>query len=521
METLERWKQDVRAGRLDVERLCDLLAAQQEQIAAQHEQIAAQQGQIAVQQQQLETAQQRVAELEQKLGLPPSAKVAEPFSLRAEEKRQEKRGRAKKRKAKKAGRRGRLTTAEKVRRAERTEVCYPEGVPLADCQLSHTRAVWRLEHGRAVLVAYHIYRGPKDQYGRIPGVLGRCEFGLELVVELAYLVYVIGLSFDKACQVMQFLQNINLKKSQADALLKRLARHWQREFDVLCTLLANSLIVHADETSWSINSVWALLSEKARLLLFGVHKDAETLKKVLDPATFKGLMITDDAAVYLNFTAAQKCWSHLLRKAIKLTLQEPDNAKYRAFADGLVDLYREACRVQRDGRLSDAGRRAKVAALEKKLERLCLPHWSAQQPPLPPGPANDFRLLVDELMRLRLDQQLFTFVTTPAAERPNGEAQPAAGTNNESERTLRPPAQARDTGRANKTLAGARRQTVVVSVLESLRVYLKTYTLATVTAEIQRWIKDGCSCFTKLLQRLKLKPPKESVLDRLFPQPSG
>ena len=58
-------------------------------------------------------------------------------------------------------------------------------------------------------------------------------------------------------------------------LLQQLSRHWQNEFEVLCTLLANSLVVHADETSWSINSVWAFLSEKARVLFFGVHKDAD------------------------------------------------------------------------------------------------------------------------------------------------------------------------------------------------------------------------------------------------------
>jgi hypothetical protein len=27
-------------------------------------------------------------------------------------------------------------------------------------------------------------------------------------------------------------------------VLQRLARHWQQEFDVLCTLLANALVVH-------------------------------------------------------------------------------------------------------------------------------------------------------------------------------------------------------------------------------------------------------------------------------------
>jgi len=35
--------------------------------------------------------------------------------------------------------------------------------------------------------------------------------------------------------------------------------------------------VHSDETGWSINSVWAFLSEKVRVLFFGVHKNADTL----------------------------------------------------------------------------------------------------------------------------------------------------------------------------------------------------------------------------------------------------
>src|SRR4029077_19002219 len=127
---------------------------------------------------------------------------------------------------------------------------------------------------------------------------------------------------------------------------------------------ANSLVVHADETSWSLHSVWAFLSEKARLLFFGVHKDAATRQRILDPATFAGIVISDDAAVYAHFTQAQKCWAHLLRKAIKLTLLDANNREYRRFTDRLLEIYRTAGRVQRDGRLSDAGRERKVAELE-------------------------------------------------------------------------------------------------------------------------------------------------------------
>jgi hypothetical protein len=508
MDASDQLKQEVREGRIDVDRLVDLVVTLQRQLQAAT--------------QQLQTANQRIAELENHRGGPTPAKLEQPFSLRAEEQRQQARGKNKKRNRKQSkNRRGRVSTAEKIAQAQRHEDVLPEGRTKSDCQESHVRPVWRLENGRAVLIAYHIFRGPGNRYGKIPGVLGRGEFGIEIILETAHLVYVVGLSFDKVCALLQFFQELRLRKAQVDALLHRLARHWQKEFDVLCTLLAHSLVVHADETSWSLNSAWAFLSEKARLLFFGVHKAADTLQQILDPATFAGLVISDDAAIYANFTKAQKCWAHLLRKAIKLTLQEPNNAEYRAFTDRLLAIYRQACRVQGDGRLGDAGRARKVAALDDEILELCAPLWAADLPPLPDGPENDYRLLVNELMRLMLERQLFTFVTSPAATQPNGTSRPAAGTNNEAERTLRGAAQARVTGRTNKTLGGARRQTIVSSVLESLRLYLPHFTLSSVQAEVQRWLKIGRSCFVALLEELDLSPPEQSVLDQVYPSPDG
>jgi len=376
--------------------------------------------------------------------------------------------------------------------------------------------MWRLENGRAVLVAYEVYRGPKNRYGKIPGAMGRSEFGMEIVVAIAYLVYVVGLSFDKVCALLDFFQSLELRKSQADALLNQLSRYWEREFDTLCTLLANSAVVHSDETSWSINSVWAFVSEKVRVLFFGVHKDADTLKQILDPETFAGIVVSDDAAVYANFTQSQKCWAHLLRKAIKLTLLEPDNEEYRQFTDRLLEIYRKACRVQCDRRLGDAGRAKKVAAMDDEILKLCGSMWFAELPPLD-GPADDYRLLANELMRLMLAEQLFTFVTAAAVETPCGDVAPVSGTNNEAERTLRSPAMSRHTGRTSKTLGGARRQTILHSVLESLRQYLSEFTLGTVVAEITRWSRTGRSCFSELAHTLDLKVPERPVLDAVLP----
>jgi transposase len=498
MDAIETLKQDAREGRISAERLVDLVV----DLCGK-----------------LEAANQRIEDLEKQCVGTLTAKVDEPFSTRAEEKRQEARGK-KRRKRKPKARRGRISTNDKVAQAERTEAVFPEGVPPDACRLSHVRPVWRLENGRAVLVAYQIYRGPGNRYGPIPGVLGRSEYGLEIVTEIAYLVYLVGLSFDKVCQLLNFFQNLQLRKSQANTLLYQLSRDWEREFDSLCTLLAHSLVVHADETRWSLNSVWAFLSEKARVMLFGVHKDAATLQTVLDPASFAGILISDDAAVYAHFTQAQKCWAHLLRKAIKLTLQDPNNAAYRTFTDRLLEIYREACRVQRDGRLSDAGRARKVLALDDQILDVCVANWLPDQTPSN-GLANDYRLLVNEVLRLLLRQELLTFVTARPTEQPNGTTKPVDGTNNEAERTLRGVAQARLTGRTSKTIHGARRQTILTSVLESLRLYLPTFTLSSVLAELKRWWATGRSCFAELLETLALTPPEQSVMDQILPGPSG
>lgn len=494
----EQLREDVRAGRIAPERLVDLIVALRRELAE---------------------AQRRIKELERKVGGSGTARVEEPFSLRAEEERQRARGR-KTGKRQRPVRRGRVRTAEKIAQAQRREQVFPAGVSEADCKLSHTRPVWRLENNQAVLVAYDIYRGPGNRYGQIPGVLGRSEYGIEVLVTIAHLVYVVGLSLDQVCLLLNFFQNLKLRKSQVDALLNQLSRHWEGEFDILCTLLANSAVVHADETRWSLNSVWAFLSEKVRVVLFGVHKDACTLEQLLDPATFAGIVVSDDAAVYAKFTHAQKCWAHLLRKAIKLTLLDPANAEYRTFTDRLLEIYRAACRVSRDGRLGDAGRARKVAEWDDDIVELCWAVWAAELPPSQ-GPAKDYRLLVNELMRLMLAQQLFTFVTAAPATTPRGETMPVAGTNNEAERTLRSPARARDAGRTSKTIHGARRRSVIVSVLESLRQHLRTFTLPTVIHEVRRWCETGVSCFAQLLRKMTLTPPSTSLLDLVLPAPGG
>lgn len=486
----ERLKQDVAERKLGVEQLVKILLVQQEQIEKQQAEIRKLQKQLAARN--------------------PTARLDEQYSAKAEEKRKSQGRRAKRRKPL---RRGRLCTADKIKLAQRTESVYPDGVPKADCKFSHTRVAWRLEHGRALLIAYDIYRYG-NQFGKPRGLLGRSEYGIEIVIAIAYQVYGLGLSIDKACAVLSFFQQLKLRKSQADALLNRLARCWESEFDTLCTLLANSAVVQCDETSWSrpplrggARSVWAFLNDKLTVLFYGVHKDGQTLKEILDKDVFDGVLISDDAAVYQGFNKAQKCWAHLIRKAIKLTLQSPANQQYRDLTDRLLEIYRKAKQIAADGRLREAGRAQRVAQLDDEVLELCAGRWIDESTD-GDDVENDYRRLCNELMRLMLDQELFVFVATADVE----------GNNNASERQLRGDALARKTGRTSKTPRGAKRQSIISSVLQSVGKQLESFTLERVIDEIQVWMIRGRSRFKEQVEASGLSPPARntSLLDRLI-----
>lgn len=375
------------------------------------------------------------------------------------------------------------------------EDIYPTAAVKRDCELVRERAVWRLRDGRAVLVGYRVFRAPGEAEPRIPGVTWRCEYGIEILVVLAFLVYVIGISIDKARQVLHFFSQLALSKSQADALLRQLARHWELEFDTLCDLLTEAAVVYLDETGWKVGqencSLWVFASQWQRVFLFGCRKDSDTLEQILPSDAFQGVAVSDDAAVYRRrFAQGQKCWAHLLRKAIRLALLYPRRRKYQTFLDDLLKLYQHAKRAATDKRLGSQGRKQRVVELEQRLGELCWPHW--QQTPNMKPHEKDFANLANELLERMFDDELFTFVINPDVE----------PTNNLSERCLRSAAQDRKAGRTNKTFVGARRRSVIVSVMESLRVSLPRFTLQSVLDEVCRWMKDGISLFDCQWQEL-------------------
>jgi hypothetical protein len=96
MDAVDQLKQEVREGRIGVDRLVDL---------------------VVTSKRQLQAASQCIAELEKQSGGPMATKPEQPFSLRAEEQRQQSRRNNKKRKKKNKGRRGGASTGDEIAQA--------------------------------------------------------------------------------------------------------------------------------------------------------------------------------------------------------------------------------------------------------------------------------------------------------------------------------------------------------------------------------------------------------------------
>jgi hypothetical protein len=364
--------------------------------------------------------------------------------------------------------------------------------------------------GKARYICYEIFALPDAQELPLPPGLrnSRSEFGIEISLILAYLHYWVGVSLDNACEVVNFFTGLVLSKSQADSLLNQLATDWTEQYDTIAELIALQMIVYIDETGWKVGQrscyTWAFSTAMHVLFRCGVGRGKAEAEAVVGKA-FAGIGVTDDYNVYTHlFSKHQLCWAHLIRKAIKLALQHPDQKAYAAFLDELCAIYQQGVVYQNDRRLS-VSRGDKVLELQARIRSLCTLQGTPIYTDTTPDPTATFIRLQNELCE-GLDC-LFVFVQHPAVE----------ATNNRSERNVRREAEIRKGGRTNKTAHGAERRGVIMTVLASLRTRFTKLTLDFLLAEVGRWGKKGCSVFESELEEFRRSTGPRSLKFELAP----
>ncbi len=225
---------------------------------------------------------------------------------------------------------------------------FPQSVDRDQCVHHRFQFAWRIVDGKAVYLRYDI-RDLQDSKSLPlpPGVRNsRSEFGMEVILILGFLHYWIGVSQENAIRTMNFFTGLDLSKSQADSLLNQLADDWEQQHDTIAELIALQMIVYIDETGWKVGTkacyTWIFSTAEHVLFRCGVSRKKTEATSVLGES-FAGIGVTDDYAAYKSlFSEHQLCWAHLIRKAIKLVLQNPDETEYAEFLDQLCAIYHDA-----------------------------------------------------------------------------------------------------------------------------------------------------------------------------------
>jgi len=402
---------------------------------------------------------------------------------------------------------------------------FADGVDQADCICHRSQFAWRMIDGKAVYLCYEIYDLPDSTDLPLPPGLrnNRSEFGIEIILILAFLHYWVGVSIDNVIQIMNFFTGLNLAKSQADSLLSQLATDWNEQYDTIAELIALQTIVYIDETGWKVGDkscyTWIFSTSMHVLFRCGVSRKKTEATAVLGDS-FVGIGVTDDYAAYKSmFTEHQLCWAHLIRKSIKLMLQNPEEKEYVEFWDQLCSIYHDAKEFSKEvatsvegDRLNTVdGRRAVIEGLQVRITELCdrrdetiITTKAAAKAQTAVEPTVSHVATFINLQRELADNVdcLFVFVEHPEVE----------PTNNRSERNVRREAEIRKGARTSKSAAGAKRRGTIVTVFASLQTRIANFTLANMLAEVERWTTAGVSLFQTELDILKanLPPPTEN-----------
>lgn len=408
---------------------------------------------------------------------------------------------------KSTGKRGRKKQQTKLERVTEEHNVFPKGVDPKKCEHRRTQFAWRLIDGKAIYVAYHIHARSDAKELPLPSGLrnSRSEFGIEIILILAFLHYWIGVSLDHARQIMNFFTGLELPKSQAESLLKQLSRDWDEQYDTIAELIALQMIVYIDETGWKVGEkscyTWVFSTTMHVLFRCGVSRKKDEATAVLGD-DFAGVGVTDDYAAYKSmFSQHQLCWAHLIRKAIKLALQHPEQQAYADFLDQLCLIYDEAKELS--AKRDDNEIEVIVQQLQARIEALCTrrDETIVKKDDTETGTratAKDvetFILLQRELVNNL--NCLFVFVEHPEVE----------PTNNRSERNIRREAEIRKGARTSKTDSGAKRRSTIVTVLASLHARMGDFTLSNLLAEVANWFANGRSIFQEELANIRANPP--------------
>lgn len=309
---------------------------------------------------------------------------------------------------------------------------------------------------------------------RLPDVLPRCTLGNRTLVLSALLHYLQGLTIGQIVDTFNFHLRMKVTPGGLVQMWHRLAELLFVWYEQIHRESLGSARLHADETGWRVKGkthwLWCFANDENVFYMIDRSRGSPALAKFFTEA-FEGTLITDFWSPYDAVVCAdqQKCWPHLLRDAAAVSEKYGDDPEWKSFSRRLVSVFRDAKKLHSEkASKPEPEYDMAVAKLEGRLAKLGGESW--QHP--------DAKRLSKRMAKY--GNELLTFLWYDDVP----------SDNNAGERAIRPAVMIRKNSYCNHSDRGALTQSVLMSVLRTLKVR-GHQPLDTILAALKDYAKTG------------------------------
>jgi len=285
---------------------------------------------------------------------------------------------------------------------------------------------------------------------KVTDALPNAMIGLRLVVFTAWLHYLIGVSVNNLVKMLATFSHFKITAGGLTQAWRNLAFILEPLYDEIGQKVAQSAVLHADETGWRISGLthwlWCFTTKKFCYYIITRSRGSPVVKDFLG-TIFKGILICDFWGAYNKITALakQRCFYHLFTELLKVD-KHNSSGTWKAFRKKLFRLLKDAIRLstrkdQLNARSYDHLKKRLYDRLEQFLEA--------------PYEDKDATRLIKRLKRHR--DELFTFL----------EYEGVSPYNNHAEQQLRKPVLIRKVSHQNRSEQGAKTQAILMTLFRS------------------------------------------------------
>lgn len=289
----------------------------------------------------------------------------------------------------------------------------------------------------------------KIVWANVADALPNCMVGLRLVVFTAWLHYLVGVSVNNIVAMVSVFADFKITAGGLTLAWRNLARYLESAYDDIGDNIAQSAVLHADETGWRLSGLthwlWCFATKTHCYYIITRGRGSPVVKQVLG-IFFKGILICDFWGAYnkISALAHQRCFFHLFTELVKVDKYNR-SSDWQAFRKKLSRLLKDAVRLSENRMKVPERFEDRKTRLYRRLEDL-IQIGSAD---------NDVCRLIKRLKRHQ--DQLFTFLEYPDV----------SPYNNHAEQQMRKAVLCRRVSQQNRSEQGAKTQAILMSLFRT------------------------------------------------------